>query len=85
MVNRFETDVVLGDGSLTHVRPARSEDRALLVSFIRNLSPETIYLRFLHLVKPEEAVKELMPGTAQFALVAIRDDLVIGHAIYAIR
>jgi acetate---CoA ligase (ADP-forming) len=83
MVNRFETDVVLRDGSLAHVRPVRLEDHAFLLSFIKNLSPETLYLRFLHFVKPEEAVKELMPGTARFALIAVREEMVIGHAIYA--
>lgn len=82
MVSRFETDVVLNDGSLVHVRPVRSEDHGLLARFIETLSPETLDLRFLHALKPDEAVKELMPGTSQFALFAIREEMVIGHAIY---
>jgi hypothetical protein len=56
-VNRFESDVMLRDGSLTHVQLLRSEDRALLMSFIRTLSSETLYLRFLDVLKPEEAGK----------------------------
>jgi hypothetical protein len=56
-VNRFESDVMLRDCSLTHVQLLRSEDRALLMSFIRTLSSETLYLRFLDVLKPEEAGK----------------------------
>jgi acetyl coenzyme A synthetase (ADP forming)-like protein len=82
-VKQFETDVVLRDGSLVHVRPVRSEDRAFLARFIETLSTETLYLRFLHALKPEEAVKELMPGAGQFALLAVREEMVIGHAIYS--
>jgi acetyl coenzyme A synthetase (ADP forming)-like protein len=84
VVSRFETDVVLNDGSLVHVRPVRSEDHGLLARFIETLSPETLDLRFLHALKLDGAVKELMPGTSQFALFAIREEMVIGHAIYTI-
>jgi acetyl coenzyme A synthetase (ADP forming)-like protein len=83
-VNQFETDVVLRDGSLVHVRSVRPEDRALLVSFIRTLSQDTLYLRFLEVLEPEEAVKDLIPQTGQFALIAIRGGMVIGHAIYSV-
>ncbi len=81
-MDRFETDVVLRDGSLVHVRPAGTGDRALLLSFTETLSSQTLYLRFFHAVKPEEAVKGLMPRKEQFALLALRDEMVIGHAIY---
>jgi acetyl coenzyme A synthetase (ADP forming)-like protein len=60
----------------------RSEDRALLMSFIRTLSPDTLYLRFLEVLQSEKAVKNLVPQNNQFALIAIRDGMVIGHAIY---
>ena len=83
-VNQFETDVVLRDGSLVHVRPVRSEDRALLVSFIESLTTETLGLRFLHVLESDEAVNELMPTAGQFALLAIREEMVIGHAIYTV-
>lgn len=83
MINRFETDVVLKDGSLVHVRPVRPEDRPILVSFIENLSPQTVYLRFLHAVSPEGAVNELIPAEKQFALLALRGETVLGHAIYS--
>jgi acetyl coenzyme A synthetase (ADP forming)-like protein len=61
-----------------------SEDHDLLLGFIKSLSSETRYLRFLHAVKPEEAVRELLPGEDQFALLVTREDMVIGHAIYSI-
>lgn len=82
MATRFETDVVLRDGSLVRVRPVRSEDRALLGSFIKGLSREALYLRFHHAVKPEEVAKRLVPDANQFALLALRGEMVIGHAIY---
>jgi acetyl coenzyme A synthetase (ADP forming)-like protein len=81
---QFETDVVLSDGSLAHVRPVRPEDRALLLGLIDSLSPESLYSRFLRVPDPEEAAEELMPGPGQFALVALRDELAIGHAIYTV-
>jgi acetyl coenzyme A synthetase (ADP forming)-like protein len=81
---QFETDVVLRDGSLAHVRPAYSEDRALLVRFIKGLSSKSLYLRFLRRLKAEQAVRELLPKENQFALLAVRDEMVIGHAIYTI-
>jgi acetyl coenzyme A synthetase (ADP forming)-like protein len=84
VANRFETDVVLRDGSLAHVRPVRPGDRDLLVDFIKTLSSESLYLRFLHGLKREEAVKELIPSPGQFALLAMREEMAIGHAIFAI-
>ena len=70
---RFETDVVLRDGSLAHVRPVHSEDYILLADFVKSLSTETRCLRFLHAVNPDEAAKWLMPGAGQFALLATRE------------
>jgi acetyl coenzyme A synthetase (ADP forming)-like protein len=83
-VEQFETDVVLRDGSLAHVRPVRPGDRALLASFIESLSTQTLNLRFPHELEPEQAVDELMPGEGQFALLAVREEKVVGHAIYTV-
>lgn len=83
-VERFETDVVLRDGSLVHVRPVCSEDHILLTSFIERLTPETFGLRFPHAPKPEKAVDELIPDIDQFALLAMREEMVIGHALYTV-
>jgi acetyl coenzyme A synthetase (ADP forming)-like protein len=83
-LKQFDTDVVLEDGSLVHVRPAYSEDYKLLGNFVENLTPETFNLRFLNALKPEQAVNELMPAKGRFALLALREEIVIGHAIYSL-
>jgi acetate---CoA ligase (ADP-forming) len=82
MVNRFETDVVLKDGSLAHVRPVCSEDRPLLGRFVGDLSRETLYMRFLHDITPAQAIKVMIPSAGQFALLVMREDMIIGHAIF---
>jgi acetate---CoA ligase (ADP-forming) len=81
---QFETDVVLKDGSLAHVRPVHSDDSDLLKKFIESLFPETVGLRFLHVMTSDEMVKELIPASNQFALLTLRGEMVIGHAIYTI-
>ena len=83
-IEQFETDIVLRDGSLAHVRPVRPGDRAHLVSFVKSLSAETLSLRFPHKLESEKAVDELTPGEGQFALLAVREEMVIGHAIYTV-
>jgi acetate---CoA ligase (ADP-forming) len=83
-LKQFETDVVLRDGSIVHVRPVHLNDRALLAGFIESLTTETADLRFLRTSKSEEMVKELIPTSGQFALLALRDEKVIGHAIYTV-
>lgn len=83
-LKQFETDVVLRDGSIAHVRPVGPDDRVLLAGFLESLTPETIGLRFLHTSKSEEMIKELIPTSGQFALLALRDEKVIGHAIYTV-
>lgn len=83
-LKQFETDVVLKDGSLAHVRPVRSDDHALLAGFIESLSPETVGLRFLHVTTSDEMVKELIPASNQFAILTLRGEMVIGHAIYTL-
>ncbi len=41
-----EADVVLRDGSLVHIRPARPADEPAIHEFLANLSPESRWLRF---------------------------------------
>ena len=41
-----EADVVLRNGSTVHVRPVRAEDHDGLLSFLRGLSPDSIFFRF---------------------------------------
>jgi hypothetical protein len=56
-VEGSETDIVLKDNSLVHVRPVRSDDRTATLELIKSLSAKTPYLRFLHTLSPEEATK----------------------------
>src|SRR5690606_36044587 len=46
----------LDDGSLLTVRPIRPEDATLIAEFVRGLSAETSYLRFMN------TVRELSPA-----------------------
>ena len=41
-----EADVALRDDSTVHVRPVRAEDAAAVQAFLKDLSPESIALRF---------------------------------------
>ncbi|HMA17548.1 MAG TPA: GNAT family N-acetyltransferase, partial [Thermoanaerobaculia bacterium] len=44
---RYESDVVLKNGSTLHLRPVCAKDAPALLRFIEGLSPESRYLRFL--------------------------------------
>jgi acetyl coenzyme A synthetase (ADP forming)-like protein len=83
-LQQFETDVVLEDGSIVHVRPVYPDDHVHLMRFVEHLSTGTLQLRFLEPIKPEDAIIRLMPADGQFALLALREEMVIGHAIYTI-
>jgi acyl-CoA synthetase (NDP forming)/GNAT superfamily N-acetyltransferase len=43
---RWESDVILSDGSTMHIRPIRPTDGARIEALHQRLSPETIYFRF---------------------------------------
>lgn len=43
----YESDVVLKNGSTLHLRPVRPDDAPRLMAFMKGLSPESLYLRFL--------------------------------------
>jgi len=81
---QYETDIVLRDGSLVRVRPVNVEDHNLLKNFIENLSEKSLELRSLNDLDSKKAVKKLIPGKDQFALLALREEMIIGHAIYSI-
>jgi acetyl coenzyme A synthetase (ADP forming)-like protein len=69
---RFETDVVLKNGSTLHLRPVRPEDAPRLLEFIRGLSAESLYLRFLSVPNLDLARAEYLAQvdySNQFALV----------------
>ncbi len=79
----FEADVTLRDGSLATIRKAKSEDRPLLLDFLRCVSFESFSLRFFRGgMDRETAVENLLPAPNRFALIAMREGGVIGHACY---
>jgi hypothetical protein len=47
VMEKFEGDVVLKDGSLAHVRRSTGDDRPLLLEFLQGLSERTLTSRFL--------------------------------------
>lgn len=81
-MKQYESDIVLRDGSLAFVRPATPDDHALLLEFLRKLTRDSINLRFHHSIDPHKEVAALIPTGNQFALIACRNEAVIGHAIY---
>src|SRR5512143_995171 len=81
---RYESDVVLKNGSTLHLRPARPEDAAGLLEFFRALSPESPYLRFLGVPPFDLARAESLARSdseSQFGLVGeTRQGIVaLGH------
>lgn len=65
------------------MRPAHPRDFRLLVDFLRCLSPETLALRFFTAgVDPEAMASNLVRYDGGFALVALREGRIIGHAAY---
>ena len=84
IIEEFTSDVALRDGSLVVVRPAGAEDRSLLLEFVGALSPKTLSLRFAHPTSPEAALQQMIPAANDFALIAIRENRVVGHAGYQV-
>ncbi|MEM0074843.1 MAG: GNAT family N-acetyltransferase [Conexivisphaerales archaeon] len=83
--SRFESDVVLKDGSLAHVRPLKNNDhdQQLLAQFVRELSDESMYFRFLTAAYDRsQVIERLMPKDGRFCIIAEREGKIIGHAAY---
>lgn len=86
MIENFEADIVIKDGSLVHVRSLYNEDEGLLLKFVEGLSEEAIYFRFFGSgISKESAVHALMnKGQKGFGIVALRDQRIVAHAGYYI-
>jgi acetyl coenzyme A synthetase (ADP forming)-like protein len=83
MSEKFSGDVVLKDGSLVHVRRAKSDDREVLSEFFGRLSEESILSRFLKkTIDKEGFIDEILAPDRTFSLLAIRDGKVVGEADY---
>jgi acetyl coenzyme A synthetase (ADP forming)-like protein len=68
---RYETDVVLKNGSTLRLRPVRASDGPRLRDFHRRLSPESLHLRFFHVPEgdPDAEALARVDYEDSFALV----------------
>ncbi len=83
MIERFEGDVVLNDGSLVHVRRATESDSGSLKDFLEGLSKETRGSRFQGRTgNGEDLLAEVLPSPSRECLVAERDRRVVAEADY---
>ena len=83
MIESFEGDVVLKDGSLVHVRRASDEDADLLEEFLDGLSKGSMGSRFPKRVsRGRDLLSEVMPSTTKLTLVAERDRKIVAEADY---
>jgi len=73
-LDKYETAVILKDGSTLHLRPIRQDDEERLLAFFYRMSPHTIYLRFHHVLTnlPKEEARRFctVDYDNTFALVA---------------
>jgi len=73
-LDKYETAVILKDGSTLHLRPIRKEDEERLLGLFYRMSPHTIYLRFHHVLTtlPREEARHFctVDYDSTFALVA---------------
>lgn len=75
---RLATTSVLADGTELTIRPMRPEDAEIEQAFVRRLSPEARYFRFMHAV--EELTPEMLVRFTQIdysremALIAVIDE-----------
>ncbi|MEX2571105.1 MAG: GNAT family N-acetyltransferase [Gemmatimonadota bacterium] len=83
-------DVVLRDGSTARIRPVRPEDEEALFAFLREVSPDSLALRFFGSASDEGLRRSAREMAAQsqddtFGLVATigGDERIVGHGLYA--
>ncbi len=82
-MERFVGDVVLKDGSLVHVRPAKQDDRKILVKFLEGLSEKTLLSRFVGGDGDRGSfIDRITSGEGGLALLALRDGNVAAEADY---
>lgn len=88
MATTYPTDheVALRDGTTVQIRPLRPADELALADFLAALSQRSLAFRFFSAgVSPDVAARRAVDlhYPDSFALVALRNDRVVGHAMYA--
>ncbi|HEX9688549.1 MAG TPA: GNAT family N-acetyltransferase [Thermoanaerobaculia bacterium] len=83
-MDRWESDVVLKNGSTLHLRPVRPDDAPGVLDFVNRLSTESLYFRFLSIPSFDRTKAEYLARVDyenQFALVGeTREGIVaLGH------
>ncbi len=82
----WESDVVLTDGDIVHVRPLRADDEERMLGLYNRLSDESIYLRFFSPVpRPTAAQFERLTNIdyrSHMALAALIGDDIVAVARY---
>ncbi|WP_334143893.1 bifunctional acetate--CoA ligase family protein/GNAT family N-acetyltransferase [Rhabdothermincola sp.] len=83
---RWETDAVLADGSVVHVRPVRPDDAERIQAFHARQSRESIYFRYFTPM-PKLSARELERLTGidyvtRMAFVALEGDDIVAMASY---
>ena len=83
----IRTQAAAGAPAATVIRPARASDMGALSDFFAGLSLETRYLRFFAPITPGPDLLRKMSGGDGHAdaVVAVRGDVIIGHAMAADR
>jgi GNAT superfamily N-acetyltransferase len=79
--------VALRDGLVVYVRPVRTDDRSKMLAFLRGLSDESRFMRFLSACVDLEKEASLLTEAREpdrFGLIATlgSDGPIIGHACY---
>src|SRR5436190_824961 len=84
--SQWESDVVLSDGGVVHIRPVRPDDEAALLALYEQLSDESIYLRFFSPVpRPTAAQLERLTNVDyvdRMSLAALLGDEMVAIARY---
>jgi GNAT superfamily N-acetyltransferase len=81
-----EHEVALRNGTTVQIRPLRPADELALAGFLTALSLRSLVFRFFSAgVSPDVAARRAvdMHYPDSFALVALDDERVVGHAMYA--
>jgi acetyl coenzyme A synthetase (ADP forming)-like protein len=84
MIQDFDCDVVLRDGSTLRIRPLTPADADAMREFLHRLSPDSVYFRFFSL-HPDAAWLERLTGSPrpdEFALIAEGGGAIVALAQY---